>query len=196
MEQPLLRPPGNPDLLPEESESFELGLRGTSQLARWRISAYKTDIENLFSFDPVTFLAANIGSAEIEGIEAEISTVWNDWSLSATANVMAAEDRDSGIELDDRAQKTLHFSVSRSVEKTDFRFAIRAEQDRFDNRGTELSGFVLFDASAAYRVSDDFTIHAAVDNLFDKDYTVNLIGPDDRYLTEGRQARIRFSYQF
>ena len=187
---------GNPDLLPEESESVELSLRGQSANTWWRVSAYRTDIDNLFSFDPSTFLAANIGSAELEGIEAEINTVWKDWNWSATANLMSAEDRDTGTELDDRAQQTLTLSAARSWDKFDLRFAVQGESDRFDNRGTELASFVLFDTSAAYRVTDKLSLHAVINNVFDKDYTVNLIGPTERYRTEGRQARLRVNYKF
>lgn len=187
---------GNPDLLPEESESFELSLRGFSGGYNWRVSAYQTDIENLFSFNPNTFLAANIGSAEIKGIEAEVTKSWADWNFSAVVDILSAEDQDSGVELDDRAQQSIALSASRSWEKLDLRFAVNAESDRFDNRGTELSSYALLDVNANYKLSDHFTIQATVNNLFDKDYTVNLIGANDRFRTEGRQARLKLRYSF
>lgn len=187
---------GNPDLLPEESESVELSLRGSTSTLDWRVSAYQTDIENLFSFDPSTFLAANIGRAQIEGIEAEIQTSVQGWTIAANLNLMSAENQDTGVELDDRAQTTFALSTSKAWDKLELRFALTAESDRFDNQGTELSSFALFDVNARYQLNDFLSLSAAVNNLFDRDYTVNLIGPSERYRTEGRQARLKVEYKF
>lgn len=187
---------GNPDILPEESKSAEISLRGNTQRATWRISAYQNDIQNLFSFDPATFLAANIGSAKIKGIEAELSTQLAGWELSAAIDFLSAKDLDTGIELDDRAQKSLTLVASRAWQKLDLRFAINAESDRYDLRGTEVASFALLDVNAGYQFNDRLRGQVTIDNIFDKDYTVNLISADHRYNTERRQARLQLSYQF
>jgi len=187
---------GNPDILPEESESAELSLVGNHQNLNWRLSAYKTDVENLFSFDPATFLAANIGEAELEGVEAEINVQWSDWNLSLNADVLSATNQVTRVELDDRAERTIALSASRDFGKLSLRFDVKAESNRFDLGGTELSGYGLFDVSAIYAFNDKLSIAANVDNVFDKDYTVNLISASERYNTEGRQAKLRVRYQF
>ncbi len=187
---------GNPDILPEESESAELSLVGNHDNLNWRLSAYKTDVENLFSFDPVTFTAANIGEAELEGIEAQISGRWSEWELSLNADVLSATDQITGGELDDRAERTLALTASRDFGKLNLRFDLKTESNRFDLSGTELSGYGLFDVSAVYEFTDKLSLSANVDNIFDKDYTVNLINASERYNTEGRQAKLRVRYQF
>lgn len=187
---------GNPDILPEESESVELSILGNTGAFDWRVSAYKNDIENLFSFDPQTFLAANIGEAEIQGLELELNTRVAEWDLAVGLDFLSAEDKDSGTELDDRAEQTLALTASRNFGPLDLRFDVKLEDGRFDNRGTELSSYGLFDISARYQVSPQFSVSANVDNIFDKDYTVNLIGANDRYNTEGRQAKLSLRYNF
>ena len=187
---------GNPDLLPEESTSTEISLIGHSDKVNWRVSAYQNDVENLFSFDPSTFLAANVGEAEIEGIEIEISTNWADWQISLFADLLSAENKDTGVELDDRAERTIALSAARDFGKFDLRFDIKSESDRFDNSGTELASYTLFDVSATYQVTDKFKVLANIDNLFDKDYTVNLIGLNDRFNTGGTQAKLGLQYDF
>jgi len=187
---------GNPDILPEESESVELSLLGNAGALSWRVSAFKTDIKNLFSFDPLTFLAANIGEAEIEGIELEINTRLASWDISINVDLLSTEDTLTGVELDDRAEQTLSITAARSFGNIDLRFDLNGESDRFDMRGTELPSYALFDISAAYRVSDRITLLANIDNLFDKDYTVNLATATDRFNTEGRQAKLTFKYDF
>lgn len=187
---------GNPDILPEESESYELSILGNHDALSWRVSAYKTDIENLFSFDPATFTAANIGEAEIQGVEFELGTRLAEWDIMASIDFLSAEDVGSGIELDDRAERSLAISAAREFDKLDLRFDLRGESDRFDRRGTELSSYALFDISAVYRLNDQFTISANLDNVFDKDYTVNLATGTERFNTEGRQAKLSLRYAF
>jgi vitamin B12 transporter len=187
---------GNPDLKPEESDSFELSLLGNNASLDWRVSAYKTDIENLHSFDPATFLAANVGEAEIQGIEFEVNTKVIDWDLGINLDLLSAEDKDTGTELDDRAERTLAISASRSFGKVDLLLNLKAESDRYDNRGTELDSFELFDVSAVYNVNDKLKFLANIDNVFDEDYTVNLIGSSERYNTLGRKAKLSVKYSF
>ena len=187
---------GNPDLLPEESESTELSILGNNSKLNWRVSAYQTDIENLFSFDPDTFLAANVGEAELKGVEFEFGTQLAEWQINTSLDLLSAEDKDTGLELDDRAERTLRLTAKRDFGTFDLRFDLKAEKGRFDNRGTELASYGLFDVSGSYKINDKLTIYANIDNLFDKDYTVNLIGADNRYRTEGRQAKLRIKYDF
>ena len=187
---------GNPDLVPEESENFEVKLQGQSGAVNWYVAAYKTDFENLFSFNPATFLAANIGEAEIEGIEASVSTQWNGWDLGLNADLLSAENQETGIELDDRAEQTLALWASKDFGKLNLGFNLKAESDRFDRSGTELSSYALFDISASYAVSDSIDVFANIDNLFDKDYTVNLISDTERFNTQGRQAKVSVRVNF
>jgi len=187
---------GNPDLLPEESESFEVSLLGQTSQLQWRVSAYKTDIENLFSFDPDTFLAANVGEAELKGLEIEITTEIAQWDVSLNLDLLSTEDKLTGIELDDRAERTVNVSAERDFGAFDVRFDLKGESDRFDNRGTELSSYGLFDISGSYQFNDQIKLYANIDNVFDKDYTVNLIGESERFNTEGRQAKLTLQYNF
>ena len=187
---------GNPDLKPEESESYELSLIGQQSNLGWRVSAFRTDVENLFSFNPSTFLAENIGEAELQGVEFEVKTTLYDWNILASLDLLSAEDKNSGVELDDRADTTLALAANRTFGDLDLRLNLKSESGRFDNRGTELPSYGLFDVSAKYQISDSLSVFANVDNVFDKDYTVNLIGPSERYNTEGRQAKISVRYRF
>ncbi|MFT7526499.1 MAG: vitamin B12 transporter [Arenicella sp.] len=187
---------GNPDILPEESESVELSLVGSNKKFDWRVSLYQNDFDNLFSFDPATFLAANIGEAQIKGVELELNTAVLDWDIALNLDLLSAQDKDSGLELDDRAEKTLALTGARRFGDLDLRFDIKLEDGRFDNRGTELDNYALFDLSARYQFNEKLSLAANVDNIFDKDYTVNLIGANDRYNTEGRQAKLTLRYNF
>ena len=187
---------GNPDLLPEETESVEVSLLGSNQALNWRVSAYQTEVTNLFSFDPVTFLAANIGEADIEGVEFELGTSFADWQFALNIDLLSAENAATGIELDDRAEQTISTQLSRSFGKLNLSFAGKYESDRFDLSGTELDSYLLFDINANYQITDNFSIHANIDNIFDEDFTVNLISLTERFNTQGRQSKVTIRYTF
>jgi vitamin B12 transporter len=187
---------GNPDLLPEESESVEVKLDGNTGDISWYVAAYKSDFENLFSFDSNTFLAANVGEAEIEGVEASLSTALAGWDLTLAADLLSATNKQTGIELDDRAEQTIALLASKNFGKLDLEFKVKSENGRYDRSGTELASYTLFDINASYQINDSLSLFAKVDNLFDKDYTVNLISATERYNTQGRQAKISLRLNF
>ena len=187
---------GNPDLLPEESDSIEVSLKSSTDQFDWSISAYQTDVINLFSFDLDTFLAANIGEAELQGIEFNLNTQLAGWNLGIYLDLLSATDLITNTELDDRAEQTFAANASRTWGDFDLGFSLKNERKRFDNGGTELDSYTLFNVNAKYRLTDQLTLFAKIDNLFDEDYTVNLINADERFNTEGRQARLSLKYQF
>lgn len=187
---------GNPDILPEESESFEVNLAGNIGSTSWRVAAYKTDVENLFSFNPSTFLAANVGEAELKGVELQLQTQVFDWSLGLQAGFLDAENAETGDQLDDRPEQTLSVNAGRDFGNLSLAFDLRAETGRVDRGGTEIAGFGLFDVSATYQINDNFSVLANIDNVFDKDYTINLATSSDRFNTEGRQAKLTLRYSF
>lgn len=187
---------GNPALLPEESESAELSLMGESSRVNWRISAYQTEVKNLFSYDPETFLAANVGEAELKGVELAADIELADWRINLNADLLSAKNSITNQKLDDRAEKTLGLSVSRDFGKLETRFDTKLESGRYDNGGTRLPGYGLLDLSANYALNDQLSVAAKITNVLDKDYTVNLLGASDRYNTEGRQAKLTIRYTF
>lgn len=187
---------GNPDILPEESESFEISLRGNTSAAQWRVSAFNTDVKNLIGFDSATFLAANTADASLQGLEFEIGTNVSNWYIAANLDLLSAEDDSTGVELDDRAEKTLNLSASRDFGAFGARIDVLAEDGRHDLSGTEVPSFVKIDLGGTYAISKNLELSAKINNLFDKDYSVNLISPTDSFNTEGRTFTVTGKYSF
>jgi len=187
---------GNPDIQPEESGSYELSLVGNYDAYNWRVSAYKTDVTNLIAFDINTFLAGNINEADFEGIELEISTQLANWDVSAGLDLLSADNAITGEQLDNRAEQTIRLHASRNFGKFDLRFDIKGENNRVDAGGIDVSSYALFDISASYAINEQWKIFANIDNIFDKDYTVNLINAVERFNTEGTQAKLSIKYNF
>ena len=119
-----------------------------------------------------------------------------DWDLSVDADVLSAKNAVTGIELDDRAEQTLALKAAKDFGDFDLLFNLKSESNRFDRSGTELASYTLFDVAANYDLNETVRVSANVDNLFDKDYTLNLASSTARFNTAGRQARISVKVSF
>ncbi|MDD5319581.1 MAG: TonB-dependent receptor [Methylococcales bacterium] len=167
---------GNPNLQPEESTSFETGLAGNHDWGQWEIRAYHTNIDNLITptMDPVTFnfRAENIGKAQIDGIETEISTQLMGWNGKLSMNLLSPENRETNKRLPRRAEKTLAFDLSRSFGAVDLGANVLAQGDRFDNTQNtiKVAGYVTVDLRSAYHFNKNWMLSAKLNNLLDKNY--------------------------
>src|SRR3546814_459079 len=74
---------GKPDLRPEESKGYNLGLARYAQDYSWTLNAYETRIDDLISYDSSIFLPNNIDQARIRGVELTVDTTLAGWDLSA-----------------------------------------------------------------------------------------------------------------
>lgn len=187
---------GNPSILPEESDSAELSLKGWHDNLQWRVSAYRTNVDNLIGFDLATFTANNTSEATLQGVEMELSTIIYDWLLSANLNYLDARNEDTNEYLDDRATVAANIELGRSFNRLYLGVDLQTESGRHDQNGVRLSGFTLFGLKASYQVNDRFKIAGRIDNLFDKDYTRNLATSWVAYETEGRFANLSLTYTF
>ena len=173
---------GNPDIQPEESESFEISLRGNVGKTQWRISAYDTTIDNLIQFVAPAFIATNTSEASLQGVELEIGTSIGKWNISGSLNFLDATDEATGAELVQRPEQTLKLSVDRAFGNFAIGADLLAENGRFGFT-SELDSFQLVDLRTAYKINNNFEITAKVGNLFDEDYQlVEGFNTEDRSL--------------
>ena len=75
---------GNPDLQPEESTSWEIGLDQKLWQGRIRLGAtyFNTRFTNLIDFDLVTFQPVNVGRARAQGVEFAAEMDVLDWLVA------------------------------------------------------------------------------------------------------------------
>jgi vitamin B12 transporter len=178
---------GNPNLKPEQSTTFEVGIAGKHDWGNWEVRAYHTNIDNLITpvMNPVTFQfsAQNIGKSQIDGIETEIGTQFLGWNGKLSLNLMNPENRQTNLRLPRRADKSLSFDLSRSFGQFDVGAAVLAQGHRFDDPANtiKVGGYVSVDLRTAYHIDKNWQISAKLNNLLDKQYqTVNTYYTADR----------------
>ncbi|MGB1883407.1 MAG: TonB-dependent receptor domain-containing protein [Gammaproteobacteria bacterium] len=187
---------GNPDIEPEESENIEFGISGQHLNVDWRASYFHTDVDNLIGFDAATFTANNVSKATLQGVELAFTTQIAGWTFDAGFDYLDAEDDTTNEYLDDRAKFSTDIQFYRQLGQFDLGLDLQAESGRHDLRGTSIDGFVVLGASASYRFARYLRFSARLDNMFDEDYTQNLISATEHYRTYGRTFQIGVHAQY
>lgn len=174
---------GNPNLKAEESTSVEVGVAGDHKWLQWEIRAYHTDLENLIVYDINTFNLANVGKAQIDGLESEIGTQILGWNAKLGMHLLSPINRETNKRLPRRTDRMLSFDLSRSFGPVDVGAFILAEGFRYDDADntTKVSGYATVDLRSAYHFDKNWTVSAQLNNLLDNQYQlVNTYNTADR----------------
>jgi vitamin B12 transporter len=176
---------GNPNLKPEQSKTYEVGLLGEHDWGDWEVRAYHTDIDNLILGWP----PKNVAKVQIQGIEAQIGTEIYGFKPKLTMNLLNPEDKATGERLLKRTDKSLSLDISRSIFDFDVGATVIAQGNKpetafmpdFSQKIVEVGGFVTVDLRSAYHINKNWTLNAKLNNLLDKNYqTVNTYNTADR----------------
>ncbi len=167
---------GNPNLKPEESTSFEVGLEGRHDWGQWMLRAYHTNIDNLIAWEPDNkgiWHPQNVNKAQIDGIEGEISTQIYAWNIALNGDVLSPKDRETNQRLSDRAQLHLGVDIYREFfDRLNLGSSLLVAGDRLDG-STKLHGSVVWDMRAAYQVNNNWTVKGKLNNLLNDQYQSN-----------------------
>lgn len=190
---------GNPDLKPEESENYELGLQGVAGWGEWRLSVFENQIDDLIVWagsNPMR--PQNVESARIRGLESSARTQLANWDLAATLTLLDPQDRSQdnhGHQLARRAKRTFNIDADRRIGQFGVGATLFAASQRFDNvsntDASRLPGYALVDLRGEYHIDSEWRLQAKVSNLLNRDYeTVQTYEQPGRafYLTLRYQA--------
>ncbi|MBM6732856.1 TonB-dependent receptor plug domain-containing protein [Megasphaera stantonii] len=101
---------GNPDLQPEETESWDISYEYDDEKTWGKITYFENDIKNLITSEsingsPFDARYVNVNRAEINGVELEIGHHFNKhWTVKATSNWLDAVDKADDSRLENRAK--------------------------------------------------------------------------------------------
>ncbi len=178
---------GNPNLKAETSKSVEVGLAGNHDLLQWELRAYHTDIDNLIAVvtNPKTFVSTseNIGKAQLDGLEAEMSTQILGWNSKLNMSLLSPKNRITNQRLPRRADQTLSLDVSKSFGDFDVGTFVVAQDYRFDDvaNNIKVGGYVTVDLRTAYHLNKNWQLSVKLNNALDNKYqTVNTYNTAER----------------
>ncbi|MFO7304711.1 MAG: TonB-dependent receptor [Gammaproteobacteria bacterium] len=177
----------NPELDPETSHSYELGLSWRSVPLAIALTAFQRDVDDLIVYDARIAAPNNLNRARIRGLEGDLDATLGAWRLNVGATVLDPRNRTPGLDFDNylpRRPRTFgHVEIGRSFGRIDGRARISAEGSRYDDVGNtiRLGSFVVVDLVLDCEVAPGWTLQGKIGNALDRHYrTVHLYNQDGR----------------
>lgn len=189
---------GNPDLEPERSRNYEVGVQHTlTPQQSLRLSAFENDIDDLIdftvlSYDPFVGINQNVASARIRGIEAAWAYTGKQWQARVEAIYQDPRDLSDDSLLLRRAQESLTVALSRAFGPVLLGLDVLATGERMDYgfpADVTLDGYVLANLTAQYQATRTVTLLARIENLFNEQYELA-----DTYNTPDRGLYLTVRY--
>jgi vitamin B12 transporter len=189
---------GNPDLEPEQSENYEIGVRHSlSDTQSLSLSAFHTEIDDLIdftilSFDPFEGENRNVARARIRGVEAAWSYTGSLWRAHVEAIYQQPRDLADDSPLLRRAEESLTVGVTRALGPVLLGLDVLATGERKDFGFPDditLDSYVLANLTAQWQVNAGFALIARVENLLDEDYELA-----STFNTPGRGVYVAMRY--
>jgi hemoglobin/transferrin/lactoferrin receptor protein len=186
---------GNPDLKPEESDSYEVGLRFSNDLGDIEVTAFYNDYDNYI--DEVSYAGSdsyagltvnqdqNIAEANIKGLEVR-GSIWLDETIGAptgtrlhmSAAYIEGEGKNDGDTSDSplsgiaplKGVFGLTYDAPSSIwgGALDWTLVQHKRENETPDGEFAPHGFGLVDLSAYYNVTDQLVVRANINNLTDK----------------------------
>jgi vitamin B12 transporter len=180
---------GNPDLVPEETETYEVGIDAYRDWGMASFHVYKSYVENLIDWAEASqyfWTPSNVDDVKIRGAELQYGTRWMDvdWKASFTYEKVTDEALGQILDRHPRQQVALDMDKQLGAFAVGATLYAQSEQyDGLDDNGDRAvaSGYGQLDLRAAYTFSEEIKLRLRVDNLLDND-NEELIG----YNNEGR----------
>ncbi|MFQ3322873.1 MAG: iron complex outermembrane receptor protein [Pseudomonadales bacterium] len=188
---------GNVNLDSETSDEIELGLDLIGDKIFIAPRIFYRNIDDYIQGTPSTNMAANMVSnmmagdpnplqfnnvdAVMYGFDIEWQYLISDqWQLQGTVNYVRGELRNGDDDLYRIAPPSVRISANYShsnwnISVTGMAFAKQDNVANFNNE-TETSGYALFDLTGGIALSENLSINAGVNNLFDREYNDHLAG--------------------
>ncbi len=191
---------GNPELVPERGESYEIELAQTllDGKARWNATWFESAFRNAIDFDsgPPPMLV-NRNRVDTEGVEiaARLAPV-EDWQFDASMTHVTSRIASTGGELRNRpewrAGAAAHWNPLASLQFSAAATYVGSSLDSSIATGdVRLDAYTRIDVSASWQASPRLETYLAIDNLTDVQYE-EFVGNETRGIMP--RAGVRFTF--
>lgn len=168
-------------LEPEESLSLDASIeQALGQSVTVGVTWYRNDFDNLITFDPTTFIFANIAAATTHGIESFVDAdLGGGVSGRVTYTYLDSEDQATDDQLLRRARHKAGFDLRGEpvaglvASIGGVLTGVREDNDfsTFPAARVTLPSYLVINLALEYAVSPRTKVFARVDNLFDREYS-------------------------
>jgi vitamin B12 transporter len=194
---------GNPDLLPESSRNFEVGIKSRiDEHQEVTLAAFQDTINDLIVFvnDPTNLLYGgenqNVDRARIRGIEASWELHADPWSVRAEGSLQDPRDLVDDSQLLRRTKRSFTLSCARTIGRGELGLDMllagpRSDIDAVSGNPVQDGGYLLAGMRGKLNLTPAWSVSARLDNALNRHYELA-----NGYNTAGRSASIATRYSF
>lgn len=186
----------NPNLKPEKSRSYEVGINWRpSDGTALDVAFYQTWLTDAIASNPPTYLPFNVARAKVTGVEASLSHEFNDrWSGKVSIDYRSPKNEDNGryIPYRDRFKAAAEVSFA-ATDSLDLTTKLLCGAARYANAANtvKLPEYLTVDFAANYTFDERSSLKFSVENLFDEQYSTVA-----NYRAQGRTFNLSFTRVF
>ncbi len=194
---------GNPNLKPEESLSYEIGL---DQKLAYNISTglslYTTEVDNLIAFDGVLNQMSNVEKAKMEGSELYVKWQGENLFTNLSYNYVRAKDKKNDEDLTRRPRQSLSLTTGWDDGEYGVSTSIVAKSNSKDfadwpsTTPTTTPGYVTTNVNVYWQPIPMVKLFANIENIGDVNYKTAYNGNGVYYINGGRQASAGVTFRY
>ncbi len=193
---------GNPELKPEESVSYEVGVNHQikDNLAL-SLSAYKTDIKNLimYSYGYPNSTYENINKAEITGGEFGLKYNRGNYYTAAQYGLVDAKNKDTDLTIAYRPKHTgtLTVGYDDGVVGVSTSVIARSKANISNSANAKtMPGYATVDVNAYWNINPYVKLFTNIQNISNVEYKTANYYQDQWYVNGGRQANLGMTFKY
>ena len=182
---------GNPDLIPETTKSYEVGLKYNRSNCSRQISIFKRDGDDFIAVKDGFF--TNFNSVTIEGLDFSSNRIINgNWEFGFNYTYLDAVNDENGERLGDIPYHQFDLSLKYKLNNIRVNLNNSFLGSRIDGAsGNELSSHFISDLKISNNLTENTELAVEINNLFDREYEVV-----DGYPMPGRNFMVNVSTKF
>ena len=192
---------GNPELKPEESTSYEVGVNHQikDNLAL-SLSAYKTDIKNLiaYSYGYPNSTYENINKAKISGGELGLKYNHGDYYAMAQYGLVDAKNKETDLTIAYRPKHTGTLTLGYDDGVVGVSTSVIARSDAFANSANTIKvpGYTTVDVDAHWNINPYVKLFTNIQNIGNVEYKTANYSGNQWYVNGGRQANLGVTFKY
>jgi len=164
-------PVGNPNLRPEESETYEIGIEQGffKRVLLFDITYFRTHFKNMIDFLWGTGYI-NLSKARSSGIEANLKFKKGNMTCGLGYTLLDTKNKETGDELLKRARNKINIEFNGNFAKWDLTFQLGCVGHRMDYKNQLLKSYTLVNLCLNYKINKNFILFTKFENLFNEKY--------------------------
>lgn len=166
---------GNPNLKPEKSKNYEIGLdHRINNHTKIYVSGYKTDVDNLIAYQngSPNSTYVNINKASMKGAEAGVKWAKDGYFASLDYGYVETKNKANNLEIAYRPKQTLTLSTGVAKDGYGVNLSLVARSKAFSNgANTELvRGYATVDVGTYWQITPNAKFFANIENIGNAEY--------------------------